>query len=149
MFFSKDEVYIYSNMLKYLVMPKPRRNNSMEMELQNYGMTFKFPKHKTSNYPNPNTQKVWYSNSKLKLEHSKNIWVFFIFQLSYWVSILIFFLILKFDAQIHTQNYFFLIILFEICKILELKLKNSNTQKIENPNPNLIFWVFLGEYVCL
>jgi len=29
--------------------------------------------------PNPNTQKVWYPYSKLKLKYSKNIWVFDIF----------------------------------------------------------------------
>ncbi len=27
--------------------------------------------------------------------------------------------------------------------------QNSNTQKIENSNPNLYLWVFLGAYVCV
>ena len=35
----------------------------------------------------------------------------------------------------------------EISKILKLKLKTLNTQKIDNSNPNLNLLVFLREYV--
>jgi hypothetical protein len=63
---------------------------------------------------------------------------------------------IKIDTQIHTQKLNFLLIILnylfgnlqEICKILKLKLKYSNTQKIENSNPNLNLWVFLGAYFC-
>ena len=56
-----------------ILKPKPKYNKKFDTHTQN---------------PNPNTQKVWYPNSKLKLKtqtqilkYSKNIWVFFVFQI--------------------------------------------------------------------
>ena len=62
---------------------------------------------------------------------------------------------IKIDTQIYTQKLkkkilYFKLSYFKFARNLQntqTQTQNLNTQKIENPNPDLNLWVLLGAYV--